>query len=341
MQSWGRALSVLSVALLAGCSMFGEQPSLQYTQAVEQLGLTPVYPPREDIQVGDLYAVSAHSFAARNTAKTALIGRDDLTPQITEYLASRYKFADTAVGSGSSPSLSFQQIDARNRVAIPGRSDRLTLPIDGFPQIDYDTGVSVGVQGQPQNLAAVFGFEAAKTLHMSLLFGGVTSYEVPLPVGLDALDSYCSNVDPEMCQNQFLSNWLNQKFQLGKGDPGFVAAAGILMVTKVYLARQITFTFNDATLAAAAAASLPTSGTPPAAPTVSTTAINAAAASQDPANLQALATIQSELNASLARQGGPGGEASLSGFTRTGVSFSQVFARPVVVGYEGVSKVGQ
>jgi len=328
---------------LAGCATTDGQPGLIFAEAVEKMGITPVYPPREDLQVGDIYAVSAHTIDTRNDAKTALIARDDLTPQIRAYLASRYKLADTQIdGTGSNLSLKLVQSDARGKNGtVTSTSDLQTLPIDGFPQFDYDTGVSVGVEAQPQNLAAVFGFEAAKTLKMSLLFGGVTSYEVPIPDGLNALHDYCEKVKPHVCETQYLTNWLNQRYQLGPNDPGFVRAAGALMITKVFLARQITFTFNDATLAAAAAGSVSANGTVAQAPTISTAAINAAASSQDPANLQALADIQTQLNASLARQGSPGGAASFAGFSATGVTFKQIFARPVVIGYEGVSIQGR
>ena len=75
---------------------------------------------------------------------------------------------------------------------------------------------------------------------------------------------------------------------------------------------------------------------------MSSAAIDSAAASDTPAaSLQAIADLQGQLNASLAKQGGPGGGATFGGFTQTGISFNQIFARPVVVGYEAVSIVGK
>lgn len=331
---------VVTLSFLAGCDTLREEPGITYARSVQQLGINPVYPPREDLQVGDLYAVEDHTQAGRLKARDAYIDTVNLTRQIQEYLRTRYKFSDTNLDTKVvSPNTQVvpqkPQKDATGGL-IPARSDLQTLPISGLPEIEVDSGITVGVQGQPQGLAALFGFEAAKTLKMSLRFGGVTSYSVPLIDAHDRLDAYCS--DPQTagnCSSASLASLINQRFNLADGEAGSVKAASIYLVDKVYLARQITYTFNDAILAAAAASALGSAGT---APAVSTTAIDKAVAKGDSSMINALADMQNSLNDAAAKNGAPGGAFSIAGVSVNGVSFNEVFERPVVVGYEAATR---
>lgn len=329
--------------LLAGCASLNEPAGVTYAKSLEQMGITAVYPPREDLQVGDIYAIAAHSFADRMTTETAFIGRKDMTKQVRAYLASRYKFAETSVeeASASKPEVVARaQTDARTGSIVTGRSDLQTLPIDGLPQIEVDSGISIGVGGQPKGLAVSFGLEATKTLKMALQFGGVSSYEVPIPEGVQALSDYCYIDNDEGCLNDNLAMWLNQKYQLGPGDPGYVTLAGALMVTKVYLARQIVYTFNDATLAAAAAAAVGDNGTQGTAPTISPSDVHLAVASDNPDMVTAMANLITALNTSVKQNGAGEGSFSVAAVNQNSVSIKEIFDRPVVIGYEGVSTVG-
>lgn len=337
-----RVAMCLPLLAVAGCASLREAPGVSYAKSVTQLGINPVYPPREDIQVGDIYAIEAHSYATRLTAKTAYLATNDMTAAIRAYLDSRYKFkasdVDPAKGE-TDEALKRAQADAYDQKLIAMRHNLPTLPVDGFPAIEVDSGITVGVGGQPQGLGVALGFTAAKTLKMSLQFGQVTSYEVPMPVGVDSFDSYCTTVDPQICAEDKLVYWLNQKYQLGPKDPGYVKAAYALMVTKVYLARQITYTFNDATLAAAAAKTVNKSGSmAPDAPTVTSDQINSILATKNPELITAMGSLIQSVNSSTASQTQEGGGSfSLAAVNKDSVSITQIFARPVVVGYEGVS----
>jgi hypothetical protein len=336
--------AILPLLAVAGCSSLSEPAGVSYAKAVTQLGINPVYPPREDLQVGDIYAVEKHSYTDRLKAKSAFIAVNDVTGEIRKYLASRYKFADTEVeavtGSSADQKVKRLQQDSRDGQLLPTRSDLTTLPLDGLPQIEVDSGITVGVQGQPQGLAAVFGFAGAKTLKMSLQYGHVTSYEIPMAVAEDELRGFCGSHD-WMCENEYLANWVNQKYQLGPGNPGYVQTAGILMVTKVYLARQIVYTFNDATLAAAVASAVGDDGkTVKAAPQVSTAQIDKILATKDPKIMEAASDLINSLNTSAASNGGSQGAFSIGVVNKQSISISEIFDRPVVVGYEGFSALG-
>ena len=331
-------LLTLPLLAVAGCSSLNEPAGITYAKSVTQLGINPVYPPREDIQVGDIYAVEAHSYADRLKAKTALIGLDDLTNVVRGYLNSRYKFADT-VTKPNSEELARGQVDARGPTGVlPTDSDLRTLPMDGFPDIEVDSGITLGVGGQPQSIAVAFGFAAAKTLKMSLKYRGVTSYEIPTPVGLNALRDYCEKINYHICQSEWAARWINQKFQLGPGDPGYVKKAGSVIVTKVYLARQITYTFNDAVLAAAVARSVGKDGVVAGpAPAVTSQDISNILATGDAATINAATALLREVNDSVTSGGAGQGSLSLALANKNTVSINETFDRPVVVGYEGAS----
>ena len=329
-RKWRFAVAALAFGSLSACDTLNE----------EVRGATPRY--WEDVQVGDLYAVEDHTEANRLKARDAYLDTLNMTPQIQQFLRSRYKFAETNVDTKTiSPATEIipqrLQTDATHG-AIPTPSDLQTLPISGFPEIEVDSGITVGVEGQPKGLAAVFGFEPAKTLKMSLRFGSVTSYAVRLTDAIAAVDAYCERpATSGNCGSATLAELINQKFNLGPKRPDRVKAASLYLISKVYLARQITYTFNDATLAAAAAATQGSGGN---APAISTTAIDQAVAKGDSSMISALSDLQKSLNDAMAKQTGEGGAVSLAAVTANSVSFNEIFERPVVVGYEAATRAG-
>ncbi len=331
--------------LLAGCASLKEAPGITYAKSVEQLGITAVYPPREDLQVGDIYAVEESKAVQEGPgderARTAYLDSVDLTGAIQTYLRGRYQFDDTNLTDKtilSATNKILPQVPQTDNSAgtLPAKSTLSVLPITSFPEIEVDSGITVGVAGQPQGLGAALGFEAAKTLKMALQFGRVTSYSVPIVDGMVEIKHYCQR-KPDFCQSGNLALVLNQKYQLGDGK-GSIRDGSLLLVTKVYLARQITFTFNDATLAAAAMASKGSEGT---APAISQTAMNTAATKGDATMIEALATLQNSLNDSLRATTEGSVAVQLAAVNKNSVSFNEVFERPVVVGYEAVSMAGQ
>ncbi len=309
-----RAVMVLTVVGVAGCSsMFKEPPGITYAKSVEQLGITPVYPPREDIQVGDIWAIEHHTADERLSARSAYVATKNMRNEVDAYLKSRY-------------------------VPTTTNAEVTALPINGLPQIEVNSGVSIGVGGQPKGLAASLGFAATKTLKMSLQFLKVTSYEVPIPVGMGALATFCGTERPPLCRNVALTTYINQRYQLGPQDHDRVQSAGVLMVTKVYLAQTILYTFNDAQLAAAAVAAVEEDGTTGTAPTITQQQLDQAIAQNNPQLLNAMNATIATVQAGAASAGE--GAISISAITVNNITLKQTFARPVVVGYEGVSMTG-
>lgn len=327
-----RGIAFTSFLALSACSaMLKEPPGITYAESVLQLGITPVYPPREDIQVGDIYAVQL-GVPADEFALNALVDTRDLTKQINSYVKSRYRFADgTANGQRFGP-----PANDKRGAKLFEELEPDALPIASFPEIEVNSGISIGVGGQPTGLLASFGLVAAKTLRMRLRYEQVTSYEVWLRDGIDALDDFCDWQARETCTSDELAWLINQKHQLPVSDPNRAKAAGIMMVTKVYLARSITYTFSDAQLAAAFASVVSTSGATGTTSVVTQEMLDKAIDKDKPEILTALASVMDAAS----RTASSGGEGALriAGVTASTVSINESFVRPVVIGYEAVSR---
>ena len=334
---------VASASLLSGCAIRDASPGVTYAEDVQQLGIYPVYPPREGLQVGDVYAVERHgdSNEDRLKARSAYVGSLNLTNQIRQYLATRYQFGSTVVTQDGQ--LKAGQSDAANKSILP-QSTFANLPIAAFPDIEVDSGVSVAGGGQPNGLLAALGFSFTKTLKMELHFNDVTSYEVPQGEAGLIIENYCaeedkmSSIDDRACLGQNLAKAINDKYMLPPGSHDAVKDASLIFVTKVYLAREIDYTYNDATLAAAAAGTVTTSGSAP--DLITPTTIDKAVTGNDANTIAALAELQKAENDSVAKSGTTAGQGaiSLAAINGRSVSFRQVFDRPVVIGYEGINR---
>src|SRR5690606_31011915 len=105
----------------------------------------------------------------------------------------------------------------------------------------------------------------------------------------------CDNRDQYRCASNGLAEWINQKYQVDESDDTYVYDAGALMITKVYLARKITYTFSDSTLAAAAAATVAADKAAQQVPIVDPVDIAKVLESKDPELVSAMGTLMTAL----------------------------------------------
>ena len=347
------ALATAAIFALAACSsMLKQPPGISYADSVRQLGIYPVYPPREDLQVGDIYGIEDNPKIERARVRTVFVDSVDLTGQIREYLNRRYVFADTNKGGsketihGVSDEIPSQGDIPTGGTALFGDADPTHLPITAFPTIEVDSGLTLSLAAGSSSLGAMFGFGTANTLKMRLSYGRVTSYSVPIPVALEALNYYCgkqglaspNRTFPQNCTSETLSYYMNEKYQLGTHEKDSVRKAVPLMVSKVYLARAISYTFNDQTLAAAAASVANREENKKAtAPTIDGSLLTSAVSDGNADVVNALASFQRALNQSVTLKDDiEGASISLAAYTKDSVTFEEIFQRPVVIGYEGV-----
>ena len=70
----------------------------EYFEVVRELGLTPVYPPREELQVGDVFLVSTEPASPNDPEKTVSVWMgtlDTIRDEANRYLNSRINFENT------------------------------------------------------------------------------------------------------------------------------------------------------------------------------------------------------------------------------------------------------
>src|SRR5689334_5233548 len=101
-------LSVLLALILAGCSSLDTGPmSEKYAEAARALGVNPVYPPREEFQIGDVFLVSSIPDDPNSSVSVWLGTVDGLLAEANEFLKSRVVFDTTGVSTadGKTPKL--------------------------------------------------------------------------------------------------------------------------------------------------------------------------------------------------------------------------------------------
>lgn len=334
----------MGIVLLAGAcaAPFAELPGKTYARAVTKLGIFPVYPPREDLQVGDVYAVEIGKVKDDLERRSAFVDTINMTAAIQTVLNSRYKFATTsdftgeaqAAAAGKTAPSQAVQTDAVVTGSLLARGTGDTLPIAAFPSFTVDTGVVIGAGGTTSSLFARLGFSAAKTQKVQLTFERVTSYGIAAIQAESSLRDYCfrnGRFAPE-CSENFLRRAIAAKFHKA---PEQIVRSGISVITRVYLARKINYTFDDSWLASLAIAA-GKSQTPTYAPIVDKAVLEAAVAKGDGATVEALAAI---INAQSAAQKDLASDSiafSLSAVSKTSVTLTALYPRPIVVGYESL-----
>lgn len=343
----------MTAALLAlpACSqMFKEPPGIVYAESVRQLGIYPVYPPREDLQVGDIYGFEVKPGVEKARLRNVYVDSIDLTPHIREYLRGRYTFGTTATIATTATTINgvsgqiTSQADAPSGGQLFDSPATQNLPITGFPAIEVNSGLSLSLAAGSGSIGAAFGFGSTETLKMRLNYGMVTSYTVPIPVADAEFKRYCDIEEfkvEDRCSEKNLTRYMNLKYQFSESNRDSVRGANVLMVSKVYLARAISYTFNDRSLAAAAASVVNREQNKQAvAPTLGGSLLTSALADKDADMVNALAAFQTALNNSVttavSNANTEGATLGLASYTENSVTFEQIFQRPVVIGYEAV-----
>lgn len=301
--NWAEILGITPSCAKATEVACASDPAGDTSDTKPTLAVTPVYPPREGVQVGDVYAVEEHDAADRLTAKTAFIDSIDMSAPIRAYQKSRYQYV-----SGEKP--------------VAGVVAEM---IDNFPAIEVDSGVALKVSDTGKG-------SDPKRLRLTARFSDVTSTEVPVLVGARTLSLYCDNaVTAINCRRSSDAYVINLKYNSAQSDPGYVRSAGVLFLTKVYRAKSITYSALCASAASAmGVTAVATGGSPIDLP-------SQVLETQDPALIDAMTDLRKAL------QNAPTTDSqsvlsSLKALPDNSVM--QTFARPVVIGYESVSIAG-
>ncbi|WP_420408580.1 hypothetical protein [Hoeflea sp.] len=338
-------LIILILLPISSCSVNEQENiSAEFGKAARKLGLFPVYPPREEFQIGDVYMWSQSVKDPNDTVSVYLDTIHSLASAADEFMKSRIVFTDTQFESGTRKKISTD---------IPGQSSSLktrrdladgdlakTLPIAAFPSVTTDAGFSAGF-GLNRVLFAV-GLAGGERTTVTLNFNDVRTYWVPAAHAY--ADIHQRHIGSVMANYSAVGRLrLNRQVALTRGantDPCRAGRrCGVTVVTRVYLTRQITYTYRNNRIIAAALRHAQTGGDPAAGSTQTVSSLAVTLDDDNQIDSTALSTQIAavreqvkELSASTTN----GESFQFEAWNARGVTFSSTYQRPVAIGWDGL-----
>src|SRR3569832_1073941 len=116
-------LLFVSALVLVSCSSFDGDLSRKYTEAARKLGINPVYPPREEFQIGDIYLVSSIAGDPDSAVSVWLGTMDNFRVRANKFLLSRDAYPPTGAAANTTAA-SAQPLLAQDDMYEPGVSTR-------------------------------------------------------------------------------------------------------------------------------------------------------------------------------------------------------------------------
>lgn len=361
---------ILAFSLLLSCGSneLGDERE-EYFQSVRNLGLTPVYPPREGLQVGDVYLVSRgfqNGIPIADDTVSLYVGFDAQTLQLANdqletRVALQRSISTSDADSGESQNDFFGQgLQTRAEVYLE------TLTLASFPSIQFseqDSFAAVATEA----LRGI-GIGVGQRTNIELSFSDVRVYEVPefdVDFSVIVRSSICKlyQLDEDECtlepssnpsQQPTISNfapvsWLPGRFEdlvSREESSGRVMSSDrcyyLQVITKTYLTRNISYTYRNADIVSAAVVNAregtePGSVTPP----VNITFELQEKTTDESGEVVTTLTSNSDLTefattlGEAIQSGQRGATVGYESWTARGLTFSETYSRPIVVAYDG------
>lgn len=333
------------VVNLSGCSSSIDEKEEfvqeRWTKGISRLGseLESVYPPTEDIQIGDVYAVEISQNNKKYKGKAFKLGQADGVYQYLEaYYGKRMQLPATVFANDEVS----RKVDqgAAGSLAFRGRFQH-SLPLTAFPDYTLASGrlfnFSASFPGKV--FAFLFGFSGGDATDLTVSVRDNSTYGLPAYEAQGFLNSYCAGMARPCDQ--------------GKMRAAFEATYGyepqgqlhVRMVSRVHVTRTLNFTYNFQSAYAAKAVSSRLDSMKVFADKAAslTTPADAAAkaskatpdAARDALLAQLIASLNKDIAALAGTEGGAMGFAAGSYDGRSMV-LTQSFARPLTFAYGGV-----
>ncbi len=337
---------VVFLAILVGCGQ-GMQNNLpfQYAKSARKVGIFPVYPPREEFQIGDVYMWSQSNKNINDTETVYLTTIDWLRHDADIFMKSRIVFSNTTVDAGKVATNSDIPPTRGSTTNLATRGDlresdlAKSLPIAAFPAVSADAGFT-GAFGLTKALIAI-GIAGGSRTTVTLNFNDVRTYYVPKvsvrdKIHLDELPK----ILPTYTELGRIE--LNRLIALKRGRNVKACSAGrvcgVSVVTRVYLTRQINYTYRNAKIISAGlkrTSQAPVGGKS-SGPSLSGVVVSVGSdQNNDSAALaQQVATLQTDVNKMLS-DSTSGESVQFQAWDATGLTYANKFQRPVVIGWDG------
>lgn len=336
------------LTLLLGCGTSVDEPvSRAYGEAVRELGIFPVFPPREEFQVGDVYIWSQSTRNPSDTLSVYISSLDWVRHEANTFLRSRVVFQNTSVNNAGTNRLDQSDFPndvgtAQTRGEIADASLLASLPITALPRVSADAGFTSGLG--LVNLLSSLGLVGGSRTTVTLDFTDVRTYWVPNVQVVGQIDSLA----PQIVGNYYgaglreLSRSLQLRDRVSSDPCGVGRTCGMSVITRVYLTRQIDYTYRNGKIIAAGlqrADTIPEDGTPtrpPSAPTVTVNIATNADGTVDGAQTEAqIAALRQQLT-TLSTSTSRGQSLQFQAWDARGITFSQLYQRPVAVAWDGI-----
>jgi hypothetical protein len=330
----------------------------QWSYSISRLGFSAIYPPSEDVEVGDVYAVA--EFCNPNDP-AAVKARDphpvkiasiNLGPRLSAYYAKRLQFGSTTAKDTAKDYLPQPGSVNKGGVFVPDH--RSSIPLQALPEFELARGSFTRVAASiPLPFAGLFGaFASQEKLDIAIKVPYSETYGLPAYEAIDALRSFCSanrrdGLSP--CDEANVMRALaSATYQVAD-----ICKPHVVMVGRVFSTRKIEYHYNfssgsalaaqvvvtldtavamqkkAATLVAATAPQTPPTGVNVVAPTNPATG---AAAVRDQVLGALLTQVSNDLEELKASQA-PGATFSFARFGSDGIALLQTFERPIAIGY--------
>ena len=345
----------------------------EWNNSVRRLGLNPIYPPQEDLYVGDIFAVvksSDNSYSALDEVfgdHAIKLWHVDMTKVIKATYAPLPVFPETQPHAAGDEVI-WQQKPSDDLFAAGGRK---TLPLVAFPAFSIHNSRAATVSGSTGQglfgwLSGIFGISRDDEETEQLSFPSPETYGVDAIDAQVALFGFCN--DPRtasFCTEFAIRNMLSmvvgkeiwrQKIDANTKQPGYASEVELMLVRQVFLTRSI-IQVRSADSASGAAARLigklkdisdkpsaPAAGSPgdargsPAAnPTLPSLGPQAGAGAEAPDPQGKKSTELRALLDSM-NQAGPSGGVSAISTDGTIIALKQVYQRPLAIGFRSVSQ---
>ncbi|MBF9058208.1 hypothetical protein HKCCSP123_03350 [Rhodobacterales bacterium HKCCSP123] len=340
--------AAICLPLVVACGGSAREPIARaYGEAVRELGIYPVFPPREEFQVGDVYFWSQSRSDPSDTISVYVTSLAWMRHEADAFLRSRVVFQNSRhVNNAATP---LEQTDFPNstgriqtRGEVTDASLLASLPITALPRVSADAGFTAGTG--LIGLLASLGLTGGTRTTVTLDFNDVRSYWVPNLAVQARVDDAAPGIVVEHYGPALRE--LTRTLQLrgtGSADPcGADRVCGMSAITRVYLAREIDYTYRNGSIVAAAlrrAETLPETGAatrPPVAPAVTVNVATGADGTLDGAPAQQqIDALRGQL-ATLTASADRGQSLRFEAWDARGITFSEVYQRPVAVAWDGI-----